>query len=830
MRRVSVSLLAIMTTVASLVLLSAPAAGIPLQQFATSGVAEISVDHCYDTNPANAPVVSGGRLVCNPGNPGLLASATTYTAWTIVNLPIGNRLAVPTTFTPMDTNEWLSAAVSCAPVDANNRCTASATTGAIDVRTDVMCDQVVDILGAGGPGGATGSWPNPALWTPPTFTRIAASGALGGAGELLPADADHYIHGAAPQPSSWTFQSSDLAQLTTLYVDGTTPFTIAGSAKLNHVAYASNYPGQSGLVATATILGNSPDNPPNDDMSLCYSAPRDSITSTTFMTTPAVDTILPRWTLLESEPDLGDRSVSRILDWQCDVIGIGIPFDADGDCYPDIVDPNDANKDIDGDLVPDGVEYANNSDPLIVDTDGDGADDYTEIFQFTDPQDADSDNDGQADKQDTIATCNKALPQCGGGVPSGNNLTIAQLNPDLFLDANEATDDNCPNEANASQLNTDSLWQYHGMGGSADPDGAGPLLGQNTSTGDRTNPDEDPWGDACDTDDDNDELPDASEPQLRIREWSGPTDPGGECAPAPLCGTSGDIADTSVCVGVAMYPDGTPGVSMPIRTMSPVLGDVDFDMMLDGRECQFRSRPDASCRTASADAGCVSTPEAKSCTAGAVVTPFALGCAQPAANASIPTGGDTDADGLYMPGAAALHATTETFFRTMRISVSPSGFIDDIDGDGANGNTDRDSDRDTVGATGTFGGLRDGVEVRFYGTEPSMADTDGDGCRDGDEVTDLNGDGAQNAVDQGLRSQATGSNDASPSNGRMDTNISNQQGVSRYSLATNRDISKDGQGASDDSGIIAAAISAPGSCSPYNEGGITPAKATKGLP
>lgn len=874
MNHVSVTLLAIAATVAGFVLFSAPASGVPLQQFATSGAAEISVKQCYDTNAANVPVISAGRVVCSASNPATLAQNTTYTSWTVINLPVGNRLAVPTTFTPMDGGEWSSAPVPCGPVDANNRCSAAASTGVISLRTDVMCDQVIDALAdSGSAGGNINLWPDVSLWTPPAFTRIAASPALGGNGPLLAADPDDYIHAQAPQPGTWDFVSSDLAQLTTLLVGGTTPFTIGGGLKLNHVAHASTYPGQTGLVATATLLGDSPDRPPDDDMSLCFSAPRDSITSMSFLTTPAADTIIPRWTLLESEPDLGDRTVSRILDWQCDVIGAGVP-DADGDCDPDATDSDDANKDIDGDLVPDGVELAYNSSPTTADTDGDGADDYAEIFQFTDPQDPDSDNDGQADKQDVI-------PTNGPTVPAGNDLTHAQLNPDLYYDADDASDDNCPNEANPTQLNTDALWQYHGMGGNADPDGAGSFIGQNTSTGDRTNPDEDPWGDACDDDDDNDELTDAAEASLRIRPWSGFTDGGGDCIPEPTCSVSGDVADTTVCVSADVYP----AAALPIRVMSPVMGDVDYDMVLDGRECQFRSRPDASCRNSAADAGCVSPPEALFCSGNFVtLATLASGCAQPAPSASggswpaasgatevglsatsctnyldddgdtiindgcpglqNPGGGDVDADFLYMPGTASQHVGTETFFRTRNIITGLGSQVDDIDGDGQVGSADADSDRDFVnlGApafTPTSVYLRGGIEIRYYGTNPSMVDTDGDGCWDGDEITDLNGDGFQNIGDTGLRLQATGTSfDSSPANGRTDREFnhtppnSTTVRVGKYALAANRDLSKDGIVNVSEFGMMAVAQSLPGACPPGGENGIalTPTNATKGLP
>lgn len=838
------------------------ASGVPLLQFSTTGASEIDVVQCYDTNPANEPVVSLGRVVCNPSNPNPattgLASSTNYTSWQIINLPIGNRLTLPAGFTPSDAGEWSNTAIACGPVDGNNRCTAGTIVGDITSRTDIFCNQQIDILAAGGTGGAPGIWPDRDTdgggadlgWVNPEFSRIAAAADIGGNGALGSADPDSYIHQTVTMPSTWEFRSSDLSLLTLLYIDGTLPFTIPGGSKLNNVVYRSNYPGQTGLNVNQALLGGSPDNPPSDDVSLCLSAPQDSVSKVGYLVSPAGNTIIPRWTILQSDVDPQDREVKRILDWQCDRIGAGLP-DADGDCDPDASDTNDGNKDTDADGVPDGVEVAYNSSPTVPDTDADGANDYAEIFQFTDPQDTDTDNDGQADKQDLI-------PTNGAAVPAGNNLSVAALNPEVGYDAADATDDNCPNESNSTQLNTDSLWQYHGMGGNADPDGAGTFIGQNTSTGDRSNPDEDVFGDACDSDDDNDALPDATEPLTRIAPWSGWNDPN----------AAGDAIRTSVCVGVAYV-----GGVAPLRVMSPVMGDVDYDMVLDGRECQFRSRPDASCRTAAADAECVGAlPESNFCS-GSFMTSVAVrdkGCAQPAPSASSgtwpaasgpaetacansldddgdtvindgcagaqnPGGGDTDADFLYMPGLAGNHTNTEVFFRTMDWNISLGVQNDDLDGDGAAGDADGDTDRDANGGAGTTIYLRDGIELRFYGTEPYASDTDNDGCRDADEVGDMNGDGAQSVGDTGLRLQAVTSYDSAPANGRMDRNVNHTPTgsttvlVSKYNLATNRDLNKDGTGNVGDTGVLGALFAAPGACG-AESAGTAVVNATKHLP
>ena len=130
------------------------------------------------------------------------------------------------------------------------------------------------------------------------------------------------------------------------------------------------------------------------------------------------------------------------------------------------------------------------------DTDADGASDYVEIFQFTDLTDTDSDGDGQLDAPDLIPTntCSDVTGPndlCPGGL--GNQ------------DAVQVADDNCPNESNASQLNSDSMNNFHGS-----PGGTGDV-GAPAAFAHWTNPSEDHLGDACDTDDDNDALGDVAE-------------------------------------------------------------------------------------------------------------------------------------------------------------------------------------------------------------------------------------------------------------------------------------------------------------------------------
>jgi hypothetical protein len=141
------------------------------------------------------------------------------------------------------------------------------------------------------------------------------------------------------------------------------------------------------------------------------------------------------------------------------------------------------------------------------DADGDGLPDAAEIAQGTNPNDPDTDDDGFNDPPD---------------------LTYAGVNTD-------PAKDNCPTVSNPTQVNTDSAAFLNG-----------PLVPADDITvanGDR-------FGDACDSDDDNDGAPDASEP---------------------------------------LYPDPTcPAATGPTQ---PLDRDTDGDHLLDGWECQNGSDP-----------------------------------------------------------------------------------------------------------------------------------------------------------------------------------------------------------------------------------------------
>ncbi|MBI5289768.1 MAG: hypothetical protein HY873_12420 [Chloroflexi bacterium] len=757
-------------------LFNGTAAGTPIQQFDTSGAFEVDVNWCYD---GAYPVADGsGGVLCGAGSSStsIPVPGAAVPSWSIISQPIGNRLGLPITFTPSDgTTEWQTVAPACGALDANGECTAATTVGDVTARTDILCTNGADdVLGApGGTGGSSATeWPKkdpdgagPTTgWINVPFIRTSAATFEGGGGPPT-GGPNAYVPGIAPFPNSapnaYTFGAIDTSVLTFLYLAGGAPFPLPAPVRLQLVQGYSSYASQSsspgtgeGLSVSAALLAGSPDDPPSDGFT-CLDSPQDSVAETTYLKAPSVDTIIPRWVMITSAADLRDGTQATILDWQCVTIGTGAP-DSDGDCLPDGAEPLAAScvggvndKDCDNDMIPDGLESYLGSSPTAANSDGDAASDFEEMGFFTDPTVADSDGDGQLDKQDVIST-----------------------NGTEGADAADLSDDNCPADANASQLNTDSLYQYHGHG---------------ATTGDKSNPDEDMQGNACDSDDDNDEMPDATEAGLTIVPWSGTTDPGG----------AGDAADSAVCAG--------PGIGVaPLVVMNPLDGDSDVDLVLDGRACTFRARPDLAIR---ATASCLTAP----------VDPD--GCAQPNNGAAGGAVDDPDADGLFVKGGS--HLAVESVIRTMGINVcrigaaepspcptggSATGQNSDMDGDGVVGTSDKDSDRDVIGALTTASNVQDGVETLFYGTGAAIFDTDRDGCADGEEIADHNGDFKVTAGDQ--LSFVIKKNTA-PALGKLDPD--NDGDIDNYDLA-NADLNKNKSLDAGDQLIMAAIIGAVGAC------------------
>jgi hypothetical protein len=376
------------------------------------------------------------------------------------------------------------------------------------------------------------------------------------------------------------------------------------------------------------------------------------------------------------------------------------------------------------------------------DADGDGVPAAIETILGTSDTNADADADGSTDYDEMFSFTNPAVADTDGDGSKDKQDNGADEVPGTSTTVDDTTaDDNCPAKSNPSQDNTDSQNDL-----TASP--PAPITGART---DNTNPHQDIQGDACDADDDNDGTTDVAELQLQIKTT-------GKQATAPF----------TYCVG-----PGTAGAIAPAVAQDPLNADSDQDLGLDGQECRFSARPDLATGT----------------------------------NARYPVaaaGEDGDGDGLFEPcqGAGACvggsNTQAESYYRTQFLSqdnADPSTPNNNPDGDANNaGTNDTDSDNDTI---------LDGVEVKFYATNPTNPDTDGDGCTDGKEVSDINGSRGVNATDLGQVAARFGSY-RNAGTGVVDP------------LKVDYDFDKNGNINATDLGRVAANF---GNCSPIPQGG-----------
>jgi len=641
---------------------------------------------CYVPAGAPSPVVPDA-LTCTSGTEGSnLQPSAIYTTYDVLSVATGGRLTMPTIYTggAADGSAW--------------GWNASAPVANVTLQADLFCDGVTDTI-AGGPGGVAGDpgpsgleganqpWPNPAVWNPYPFAHVSTP---------LSID-DAYLATVRTTPLTFDALSYDRAKLNVAWLGGAVPLLITAMQsgdplELDSVLARSAY--QPNQRVLQLILGSDPV-PPNNGY-LCSDTPERMVWQSNGFTTPTTTRGYSRWAVLESAPDLIDGAVSRVLVVQCVTVGVGT-------CDM---------SDTDGDLVPAAVESEMATDPLVPDADTDGAPDYDELFQFTDPAVADTDGDGSMDKQDDLAGFN-----C---VAVNGVCTVANLG-----DTN--ADDNCPAVANPTQDNTDSQPDFTNSPNTP----AGGIY-----RGDATNPHQDHQGDACDADMDNDGLSNLVEASFLHPN----VQPGCIAVGNPAgCTGAGPAAGTLYCLrAVSPPPQGWANVNT-----SPTNPDFDSDGGLDGRECLFGSDP-TSAGTNSCQPACLGRNRFPP-----LVAPVT----------------DTDGDQLF-PDAA------EVFYRTSSISQPPPSLGSFLDLEQTSGpclgagipagaappctgvgtpvavvypipdmkiaSADNDADGDLI---------NDGVEVKWSATSPSNFDSDGDGCSDGREMADTNGDHKVNATD-----------------------------------------------------------------------------------
>lgn len=653
------------------------------------GAAPLAGTMTCTANPATAP-----GTAANP----LAAGSSPITTYDVLQVAQGSRMTMPTIYTPGG------------PSGSDWGWSASAPVANVTLQLDMGCDMQVDTVSRGpSTPDATGNesvsqpWPNSAVWNPYTFSNLGPT----------PTGEDAYLTQIKATPSTFTPISHDRADLTNVWL-GTNPLTHLSltdvqsgvPTKLDSILEGSPY--RANLKVQQLVLGGNPVPPTN--AFLCVDSPERIVWQSNLFTPPQTAGYYPRWAVLTSQPDPVDGSVARILEMRCLVVG-SPPPDINGDCLTDSSEvafnggnPIAANTshDFDVDTVPNAVEVAVGTDPNSNDTDGDGATDYEELFQFTDPGCAsgtpkyscgaghpvdtrDTDGDGSWDKQDDLSGFN-----C---VSVNSVCTVANLGDDN-------TDDNCPNIFNPSQDNTDSRPDFTNSPNT-------PLTA--IYRGDATNPHQDHQGDVCDPDMDNDGLNNLAE----IGGFQRPNIPPGCIAvnnPDASCAGAGPAAGTLWCLPLSA-PVPTGG-STVVYT-DPLNPDSDSDGGLDGPECVFGSDP-----TSSSASSCQPT-----CSGSSRFPPA--------------TGNDPDGD-LLFPDSA------ELFYRTSGISLPPPSTVQLMDleqptPDGSIGSADPDSDGDR---------LNDGVEVKWYGTSPANFDTDGDGCSDGREAADINGNHKVDSTDQ----------------------------------------------------------------------------------
>jgi hypothetical protein len=291
----------------------------------------------------------------------------------------------------------------------------------------------------------------------------------------------------------------------------------------------------------------------------------------------------------------------------------------------------------------------------------------------------------------------RVLPSIAGGAAYFDDVSLSvpaiDSDGDLVFDAF----DNCPFVPNPGQENNDA--------------GVTTSLYLGSSASDYSNPTSDALGDACDSDADNDGIPDVDEITGYRVQLTGAGLVCNPLAAGPAGGTS---------VGEASGLD----VVVPNAHLRP---DVDGDGARDGAECKLGSDPTNRL-----------SPSTSGCMAGAAA-PCKVSVPERCPGAISPwvyaTDGDEDRDGLINEGCPA----NDT----------------DLDGlpdvwEGAYGGTAGSADSD--GDSGTSPALRDGIEAIYLGTNAGAKDSDDDGCADQIEAVDI---GGGSASDTNYRVSAT---------------------------------------------------------------------------
>jgi hypothetical protein len=392
-------------------------------------------------------------------------------------------------------------------------------TGEVTAMVDIGCDGTYqDILAEAAPVGVVADWP--VGWNGVDLEEQTIP---------VPAARNWVRH-----PYDWPIVYNSEAILTSLHSGGLIVPIVPDPIPLNVVVGTSPY--KTGLRASVAQLGGDPSAPGGF---LCQDSPQSSSTSNLANVTPATPGLYATWTVYTSAIDQRTWTVSRIIDVQCVQVG-------------GVFATTPCTTDTDGDDVVDQVELHSGTDPADNDDDGDGADDLDEMIEGTRPSEtsvgflADCDGGGPQTNDNAEDTdCDGQLDPKDNGADqtAGSKGTIEDT----------AADDNCPADANPTQLNSDS-----------------PRFAPNPQPvdNDASDPIQDLNGDACDTDDDDDDMDDVVEGLLSVRD----TGAGATCN-----------ADVPPAVGFTLAANNGTGSTD---------SDRDNDGGLDGRECRHQKNPE----------------------------------------------------------------------------------------------------------------------------------------------------------------------------------------------------------------------------------------------
>ncbi len=515
--------------------------------FVAPGIQDFDLDmvHCllpsYPPDTLSPDPMAGPYQVCAAGEDKGLgprpAGAALSTGIAIIE---GNRLGYPYVYSGPG---WV--------MQSDAQITDGTKVGDVASLTDLFQNGVVDVTGDDTNCGGSPNNCDPALTLATAIPEdYLEQTTAWGAGTGCTGEDESYLTQAMPGATAMTPYVRYRACIDTLFLAGTLRATLPVPTPLNLVTLSPNW-SPAGTHVNLVLLAGAANSPTT--LLQGIDSPQASISHTLapYTDNPAAPGLYVRWITELSAQDEGDGALSFVYTTNCKAIGGGSFTDADHDCLATVAngggpaDTNDTNADQDNDGLLDGVEVAwgscpNNTFAFTLgthgfdydcqylngvsgatrtmaqarDTDQDGRTDLEEMVGptqlLTNPRVADTDGDGVNDGGYVADQDGDGAPdfpdENGDGVAdagiSANQDTSADgsshvrvgykiVGRDILPDG--AGMDNCPSTANANQLNTDF-------------DNSLVLNPNRTGLGNG-----DIYGDACDGDDDNDEMADGAE-------------------------------------------------------------------------------------------------------------------------------------------------------------------------------------------------------------------------------------------------------------------------------------------------------------------------------